>query len=716
MFSVLGPNRRKSLRPLLVVAVALWIPLAGLIGHVALKAHEANRIERENRSRDTARNIRVAIDAQLSTYIAGLNTLGRSRLLAVEHDLAAFEREARTAGEVLGGTVVLRGTWPTGEVLVNTAANRQLVTAMVQAGAFPAAMENSIAGVYETRRPALSDMFFSPLRQGPLMVVAVPVEHPGRPVMRLSLSMEPAGFARLLARVGLPQGMVATIRDGQFGVVATTDANPARQAPEHWLWLREAIGDRNDVVLNGPGSGGNAPLVAVERLQTDPRWMVTVAEPGMAEGDAALRAAALIGAAVLIALLGIGAVIWAARRESARAALEETRTLREAQDLIERLHAGLPAILFLREFTQEGLPGRLYYRAGDVEAVTGWPADALEGVFIGDFAESPARMREAQARLVRAGEGFGEWRLRQPDGGFRWLRSKARVLQRLANGGVVAVGYVLDVTAEREAQARAEAAGRLASMAEMAHGMAHELKQPLQVIALKAETAAMLVERAVQAPEVPEPVRDAATRIDAALEEITRQALRTGDLVEHLRRFARGNAEGTPNEPVNLAEALDGALMLAGHGLMKAGIAVEYDLGDPPPTVTGQLIAIEQILINLLNNARDALAERPRDTPRRIRIATSRSADGEHVTLSVADTAGGVPAHIIGRVFEPFVTTKRLEQGTGLGLAICHGLARGMNGAMAVQNGPEGAVFSLTLPAAGERDPVSATTPARSIA
>jgi C4-dicarboxylate-specific signal transduction histidine kinase len=110
-------------------------------------------------------------------------------------------------------------------------------------------------------------------------------------------------------------------------------------------------------------------------------------------------------------------------------------------------------------------------------------------------------------------------------------------------------------------------------------------------------------------------------------------------------------------------------------------------------------VALEQVLTNLLLNAADALMARPPGAPRRIRIAADRGNDGM-VRVTVADTGGGIPAEILPRIFEPFVTTKGPDRGTGLGLSICHGLITAMGGSIEAHNDAAGAVFVLTLAAA----------------
>jgi C4-dicarboxylate-specific signal transduction histidine kinase len=122
-----------------------------------------------------------------------------------------------------------------------------------------------------------------------------------------------------------------------------------------------------------------------------------------------------------------------------------------------------------------------------------------------------------------------------------------------------------------------------------------------------------------------------------------------------------------------------------------------------------QLVPLEQVLANLLGNARDAFAGRPPEAPRRVRISSCTDPLSGRVRITVEDTAGGILQPVLDRLFEPFVTTKDAEKGTGLGLSICHGLVRGIGGSIEAHNGGAGAVFTITLAPAPEL--VEAATP-----
>lgn len=311
------------------------------------------------------------------------------------------------------------------------------------------------------------------------------------------------------------------------------------------------------------------------------------------------------------------------------------------------------------------------------------PIETLESR--GDLGDTT--LSERVAKLMADGTGSWEWRLRQPDRGWAWMRTHARRLEGGISGQDEFVGYVFNVSRERDAESRALVAARLASLGEMSANIAHELRQPLQVVSVSAEMA-QLAARRFGDPD-----------LDRRLGKIVDRAHGMADVIEHLLRFARRPEGAGETEEVSLDEVVRGALVLAHEALNGVGVAVEVSHGELALRALGQRVSMEQVLANLIMNAKDALAELPIGAPRRLRISTAADAIGM-VRLTVADTGGGIAPAIMPHIFEPFVTTKGPDVGTGLGLSICHGLVRAMNGTLEARNDTDGAVFTVTLPAA----------------
>jgi len=472
--------------------------------------------------------------------------------------------------------------------------------------------------------------------------------------------------------------------------------------PQAWLF-RDYLPALDAGTRYGPDSAGQLAvsafrvttpgLIAVEVSQDHATVLAGAWERS---GDLALGFAVLGGATtlavVLLTALGLrNARIQAAvRQEEFRrlAAEREAEVLRDERRETQRLLANLPAVTFHARLDDGG---RWQYRfvGGSVEAVTGWEPQAL-----GEFDGWP-RQRDAGAealpdflaRVLRDGSAAQEYRFAQPDGSSRWLSTVATIIGTQDGARREVVGHTRDITSLREASLRATAAGRLAALGEMATGIAHELKQPLAGMSLVAEN----MEFAIADGDV------AALR--EGMQQIAGQCERAAKIIEHLRRFARGTDDKAPLEPFPVAEAVDGALTLITPALREAGIDVAVELGAAPPMVVGHRIGLEQVLVNLLSNALQVLAAAPADRTRRITLAVAAAEQDGQVALRIGDTGGGIPAPVLARLFQPFVTTKEPDKGTGLGLSICHGLVAAMGGTIEGANDGAGALFTITLPA-----------------
>jgi C4-dicarboxylate-specific signal transduction histidine kinase len=238
----------------------------------------------------------------------------------------------------------------------------------------------------------------------------------------------------------------------------------------------------------------------------------------------------------------------------------------------------------------------------------------------------------------------------------------------------------------REKQEQLIQVGKLATLGELTTGIAHELNNPLNNIGLFVGNAIDEIER-----DVP----DHATLLKG-LEQASAQVLKATEIISHLRAF--GRTAPTEFDRVDVDEVVERALGLMQEQLRLRQIAVERDLDPGPLVVDGNSIQLEQVFINLLTNARDALADAD---PKVITVVTRRAED--RVVLVFEDSGPGVPGGLEGRVFDPFFTTKDVGAGTGLGLSIAYGIIRDHGGTISLEGGPRrGASFRLELPLAAE--------------
>jgi C4-dicarboxylate-specific signal transduction histidine kinase len=241
----------------------------------------------------------------------------------------------------------------------------------------------------------------------------------------------------------------------------------------------------------------------------------------------------------------------------------------------------------------------------------------------------------------------------------------------------------------RDKQEQLVQAGKLATLGELTTGVAHELNNPLNNIGL-------YIGNAIDQIRLD---RIETERLVADLEKAMEQVRKATEIITHLRTF--GRAAPVSVELVDVDDVIERSLLLVHEQLRLRGIEVELELCPDELLVLANPIQLEQVFINLLTNARDALADAKRKT---IRIASSRNA--EQITISFSDTGPGIPRELQQRIFDPFFTTKEVGTGTGLGLSITYSILKEYGGDISVESEPgEGAAFVIELPFAGEMPP-----------
>lgn len=240
----------------------------------------------------------------------------------------------------------------------------------------------------------------------------------------------------------------------------------------------------------------------------------------------------------------------------------------------------------------------------------------------------------------------------------------------------------------REKQEQLVQAGKLATLGELTTGIAHELNNPLNNIGLFIGNAIDLIEfnALCTSPE----------RILRELFSAMQQVRKATEIITHLRTF--GRAASVSYHPVAVAQVIVSAISLVQEQLRLRQIDVQMHLPDERVVVTGNAIQLEQVFLNLLTNARDAISERPDK-----RITITCRAGEDLVEIRVRDTGPGIPPGIEKRIFDPFFTTKEVGAGTGLGLSITYSIIQEHQGAISLEHHDgEGALFLIQLPRAHE--------------
>jgi PAS domain S-box-containing protein len=259
--------------------------------------------------------------------------------------------------------------------------------------------------------------------------------------------------------------------------------------------------------------------------------------------------------------------------------------------------------------------------------------------------------------------------------------------RRNAKGDVVGVvGVGQDITDRKIAEAQVIQASKLATLGEMATSVAHELNQPLHVIRLSSGNVIKKLQNNTGDIE-PE-------YLTQKLERIMQQTERASAIIDHMRMFGRKASEDA--YAVDPCITLKSAISLISEQLRLTEIDVEISTPNKCPFVLGHQVQLEQVLLNLLTNAQDAIKS-IKDSDKKI-IKVMVINDESNITITVENTGPKIQGAIIERVFEPFYTTKEIGKGTGLGLSVSYGIIRDMKGEISVVNTNSGVKFVITLP------------------
>ncbi|HOV88038.1 MAG TPA: PAS domain S-box protein [Syntrophobacteraceae bacterium] len=252
-----------------------------------------------------------------------------------------------------------------------------------------------------------------------------------------------------------------------------------------------------------------------------------------------------------------------------------------------------------------------------------------------------------------------------------------------------------DITKRLQAEQQLIQASKMATLGEMATGIAHELNQPLSVI----KTASSFLSRKVRRGE---PIKGEILQTMA--EEIDGHVDRASMIINHLREFGRKSE--VKRERVQVNEVLQKALDIFSQQLKLREIQVVKEFQEDLPLILAVANPLEQVFINLLINARDAIEEKieklgSTQIPKRILLKTG-SKNGK-VTVEVRDTGMGIPKPVLDKIFEPFFTTKKVGKGTGLGLSISYGIVQDYEGTIRVETREnEGSSFIVEFPVQSE--------------
>lgn len=669
---------RTASTPLLALVLGLPVVFA-LAGLGAWEFATSNRQTVEGHLTEVAKSTALALDAKLTGFeAAGLALATRDELLSGDLGPGVL-KEAKRIAALLGVHIVVEEVAPPGTVLLHTLLSDGQTMPPRDSQPNHAALAVAVEAVVRTCKPYVTDVFIGPVSGQRTVAVVVPVAANHTVSRVVILAFPAASLAAWLAdETGQSEGF-AGLRDGQSRIVAVShdnDTYAGRQVPN---WSHTLPADHG--ILEGLSLRGAHTLYAYQHLQLAPSYAVVMARPvngvlSVIKGPAKWL---LLSALVMIVLGVLSLVTIWTRRDSENAALQE----------VNRLLSGVPAILYVNRVSPDGRFRRRFLSLS-AERLTGWPYAMLERD--GSLADKtdPAFVQGRKAffrSALAAGHSQFEYRMRFADGSVHWMRVAGVCLKKEPDGSGDVLGFITDITEERAMREELRRTEKFALLGEVAGRISHEMNQPMAAISMAAENGLLALARVPANLEV---VREKFLRIEQQVERVIA-------VIGHISAFGRKQLSADLTK-LDIHRVLHSALAVVEPKMASAGVSVRLEIPDELPPPRGVAVLLEQILVNLIVNACDAYQEHPGLAERIIVI--SAVVVGGSLVLRVADRAGGIPAHLLSGIFDPFVTSKPPGKGTGLGLSFCLASVGRLDGQLTVANVDGGASFYVTLPIA----------------
>lgn len=352
--------------------------------------------------------------------------------------------------------------------------------------------------------------------------------------------------------------------------------------------------------------------------------------------------------------------------------------LRESEERFRQMAEHIREVFFLVDFREK----RMLYVSPAVEEIWGQPRERFYEnptlMFDPVHPDDRAYIEEALAQQQITGEFNEEFRIIRPDGSVRWILDRVVPIQNDSGEVYRLVGIVEDITERKRAEEHVQETARLASIGELAAGVAHEVNNPL--------TAVLGYSQLVLAEDLPSSVR-----VD--VQTIHSEAQRAAKIVQNLLSYARKS--GSDRIYINVNSVLERALELKSYDLKTSGIVVICDFSEDLPSTMIDEHQMVQVFVNILTNAQQAFGSI--DANAQITLGSFES--GGRIRITISDNGPGISVEHQAKIFAPFFTTKDVGTGTGLGLSICYGIIRQHGGeiwADSIQG--EGVTFHIELP------------------
>ena len=407
-----------------------------------------------------------------------------------------------------------------------------------------------------------------------------------------------------------------------------------------------------------------------------------------------------------LGLIVFGVVVFLVRRREVAKRKRMTAQLRSTQERLQHLLDTSPAVIYSCEpdkdmaltFISENVKQLLGYQPEEVLAD---PKFWRGNIHMEDL---PRVMGELPGILVK-NQHAHNYRVLAKSGEYRWIHDQARLVKDGNGAPTEIVGSLIDITqrvesdeARRSAERNLEAqralsirSDRLRSFGEMAAGIAHELNQPLTGVRGLAEHTLISLENGWD---------DSKEKLRHRTQGIVDQADRMVHIIDHIRMFAR--EAGKPDlSSVNANDVVRASTDMLRAQLQSHGVALQTELKENLPKVLANPFSLEEVILNLLSNARDAVAGSHGSSW--VRIRTDALLDGceSRVIIEVSDNGKGIAEGNLSKIWDPFFTTKDPDKGTGLGLSISKSIVEDFGGSVDVESTEgQGTKITIALPVA----------------
>lgn len=575
----------------------------------------------------------------------------------------------------------------------------------------------------------------------PRLALAVPISSAATDMVVVAL-VRPDAVGRIAGNVGLvgveglyllgDDGTAFDARHNKAGVIPIDDLTPklisqAQKAP----------------ILTGPADFGKsvmtdlkqATMVHARPLPGMRGWSIVAVAP---LADEVMRArleqvkmfVALFGLVVLVMVLGdvasrnIAASLRRIAQAAADLALSGTRrqqidalVIRELSDIsvnlatadsevarergalvnyqrrLESIARHAPVVVYALSPSKLG-GDRLVYISDGLEKMLGYrPVEAGRSGWLLRKIHPEDRERYLQAVAgLESDRAIGlEYRVRHRKGHWIWIYDTIAPSRDPYFGHPETVGLMIDVTDRKATAQQLLQADKMAGLGRLVAGIAHELNQPLNFIQLASTNLRERVVRNLADRE----------RLLQKLDQILSHVGRASQIIQQMRAFGQPSSE--PARPVRIDQSVEAVMTMVRPQIVGNGTRIDVEGVDGGLVVRAQPVPLEQVLVNLLINADDAIRARREKNPELEGwIAVTAHAEGGEAVLTVSDNGGGIPKHVLPMLFEPFFTTKGPKEGMGLGLSISYGIVRDLGGTITAENTSEGARFIVRLPLADQ--------------